>query len=132
MNTDAAPADTHHPADRLAARRIRHAWWTGLLHATGSAALLLATGHNVVLAAHYPLVSALAILLLAFGVRHGSRVAAFLLCAAVLTPALIKLIIGALHVADLPAFPLAALYFRGFIGTLHGAQARTARPRIGV
>lgn len=107
-------------------RRVRDAWIAGVVHAVGSAFFLLATGHNVVLAAHYPFVSALAILVLAVGVRRRSRIAAALLFIAVLTPALIKLIVGALHMADLPAFPLAALYVRGFVGTLrlHRQRAR--------
>lgn len=104
--------------------RIRDAWVTGIVHGTGSAVILLATGHNVVLAAHYPLLSALAILILALGVRRRSRMAAILLCAAVLMPALIKLIVGALHVADLPAFPLAAIYGRGVAGTLRHHRLR--------
>jgi hypothetical protein len=102
-----------------AQRQMRDAWLTGIVHAAGSALILLTTGHNVVLAAHYPLVSAGAVLLLAFGVRRGSRIAAVLLLVAVLTPASIKLVVGALHPGDLPAFPLAVLYARGLAGTLH-------------
>jgi hypothetical protein len=86
--------------------------------------VLLTSGVNLVLAAHYPLVSALAILLLAFGVRRGSRAAALLLFLATLTPAAIKLVIGMLHLADLPAFPLAALYLRGLLGTLRRHRLR--------
>jgi hypothetical protein len=106
------------------ARRMRDAWITGVVHAAGSAVILLTTGVNIVLAAHYPLVSALAILLLAYGIRRGSRVAAFLLFLAAITPAAIKLVLGVLHLADLPAFPLAALYLRGFLGTLQYHRRR--------
>jgi hypothetical protein len=101
-----------------AERWVRDAWITGAVHAAGSALILLATGVNVVLAAHYPLVSAAAILLLALGVRRRSRAAALLLFVAVLAPAFIKLMIGALHPTDLPAFPLAALYARGLAGAI--------------
>jgi len=101
---------------RRAETRIRHAWITGVVHATGSALILLTTGVNIVLAAHYPLLSALAILLLAFGIRRGSRAAALLLFLAAITPAAIKLALGVLHPADLPAFALGALYLRGFVG----------------
>jgi hypothetical protein len=97
---------------------MQRAWITGVLHATGSALVLLTTGINIVLAAHYPLVSALAILLLAYGIRRGSRAAALLLVLATVAPATIKLAVGALHLADLPAFPLAAAYLRGFVATL--------------
>jgi hypothetical protein len=97
---------------------IRQAWLTGVVHGAGSALILLATGVNIVLAAHYPLLSALAILLLAYGIRRGSRVAALLLFLAAITPAAIKLALGVLHPADLPALPLAALYLRGFFGTM--------------
>lgn len=62
--------------NRAAMRRIRDAWLTGMAHALVSAAVLLATGHNIVLSAHYPLLSAAAILLLALGIRPGSRAAA--------------------------------------------------------
>jgi hypothetical protein len=110
------PADAE--ALHIAERRVRDAWITAVVHATGSTVILLATGVNIVLAAHYPVASAAAVLLLGVGVRRRSRVAAFTLFAAALTPALIKLFLGALHPADLPAFPLAALYARGFIGTL--------------
>jgi hypothetical protein len=103
---------------------IRHAWITGVLHATGSSLVLLTSGVNLVLAAHYPLVSALAILLLAFGIRRGSRAAALLLFLATLTPAAIKIVVGMLHLADLPAFPLAALYLRGFAGTVRQHRLR--------
>jgi hypothetical protein len=106
-----------------AERWIRHAWLTAVLHATGSAAVLLLTGHNVVLAAHYPLLSAAAILLLAVGIRRRSRTAALLLFLAALTPAAVKLLLGALHASDLPAFPLAFLYGRGLIGTLRHRRA---------
>jgi hypothetical protein len=74
---------------------------------------------NVLLAAHYPVLSAAAILGLGYAMRRGSRAAALLLVIAVLTPALTKLALGALHLTDLPAFPLAALYGRGLLGTLH-------------
>ncbi|CAN5700619.1 hypothetical protein BH23GEM9_BH23GEM9_19940 [soil metagenome] len=103
---------------RQAESWMRHAWITGVIHATGSALVLLATGVNIVLAAHYPLLSALAILLLAYGIRRGSRTAALLLFLAAITPAAVKLVLGVLHPADLPAFPLAAMYLRGFVGTL--------------
>jgi hypothetical protein len=109
-----------------ALRWMRHAWITGVLHAIGSALVLLTTGVNIVLAAHYPLVSAVAILLLAWGIRRGSRAAALLLFLATLSPATIKLFIGALHLTDLPAFALAALYLRGFVGTL---VFRRSQPR---
>lgn len=101
-----------------AARWIRHAWLTAVTHAVGSTFILAATGVNLVLAAHYPVLSAGAILGLGYAVRRGSRLAALLLVAAVATPALIKLVLGAIHPTDLPAFPLAALYARGFLGTL--------------
>jgi hypothetical protein len=104
---------------RVAERRIRDGWIAGVVHAAGSALILVATGHNIVLAAHYPLLSAAAILALALAVRRRSRVAAFLLFTAAVSPASIKLALGALHAADLPAFPLAALYLRAFMGTLH-------------
>jgi hypothetical protein len=111
-----------------AERWIRHAWIAGVVHALASALVLLTTGTNIVLAAHYPLVSALAILLLALGVRRRSRSAAFVLSAAVLTPALLKLILGVLHATDLPAFPLAALYGRGLLGTVRHHRLRRTRP----
>jgi hypothetical protein len=113
-----------------AERRIRDAWLTGVAHAVGSSVILLATGHNIVLAAHYPLVSAAAILLLALGIRRGSRAAALLLVIATLTPASIKVVVGALHAADLPAFPLALLYARGLAGTvqLHRERAALRNP----
>jgi hypothetical protein len=103
---------------------MRHAWITGVVHATGSALVLLTTGVNIVLAAHYPLVSAVAILLLAYGTGRGSRAAALLLFLATVTPAAIKLVVGALHLADLPAFPLAAVYLRGFMGTVRYHRLR--------
>jgi hypothetical protein len=112
-----------------ARRQIHHAWLTSIVHAVGSATLLVATGVNIGLAAHYPLASAAAVLLLGFGVRQRSRVAAALLLAAALSPALIKLVVGAFHAADLAAFPLSAMYARGLIGTVRvrraapGAQA---------
>jgi hypothetical protein len=109
---------------RRAGRRIRDAWMAAVAHGVGSAAILLVTGVNIVLAAHYPLVSAGAVLLLGVAVRRRSRAAAFLLLAAVLTPATIKLLLGALHPADLPAFALAVLYGRGFIGTLEYHRLR--------
>jgi hypothetical protein len=109
-------------------RWMRHAWITGVLHAGGSALVLLTTGVNIVLAAHYPLVSAAAILLLAYGIRRGSRAAALLLFLATLTPAAIKLAVGALHLADLPAFPLAALYLRGFAGSVRHHRLRRQQP----
>jgi hypothetical protein len=55
--------------------------------------------------------------LLAVGVRHRSRVAAFLLFAGVLTPAAIKLLVGTPQV-DAPALLLAAIYGRGFLALL--------------
>jgi hypothetical protein len=106
------------------ARRIRDAWLTGVAHAVGSAAVLLATGHNIVLAAHYPLLSAAAILLLALGIRRGIRTAALLLALATITPAAIKAAVGALHAADLPAFPLAIIYARGLVGTVQARRQR--------
>jgi hypothetical protein len=130
--SDADPFDTDEHRDARA--WIRHAWITGLLHATGSALVLVTSGVNLVLAAHYPLVSALAILLLAFGIRGGSRAAALLLFVATLTPAAIKLVVGMLHLADLPAFPLAALYLRGLVGTVRHHRLRAAgrgRPKKG-
>ena len=105
-----------------AARRIRDAWLTGVAHAFVSAAVLLATGHNIVLSAHYPLLSAAAILLLALGIRRGSRAASLILLLATLTPAANKLVVGALHASDLPAFPLAVLYARGLVGTAQAHQ----------
>jgi hypothetical protein len=122
-------ADAHDDPRRAdeALQWVRHAWITGVLHATGSTLILLTTGVNIVLAAHYPLVSALAILLLAYGTRRGIRAAALLLFLAAVTPATIKLILGALHLADLPAFPLAALYLRGFVGAvrMHRLEAKS-------
>jgi hypothetical protein len=107
------------PAEAARASRwIRDAWIAGVVHAMGSSFVLLATGVNVVLAAHLPLASAAAILVLALGIRRGSRIAALLLFMAAFTPAAIKLGIGMLQPADLPAFPLAGLYLRGFVGTL--------------
>jgi hypothetical protein len=115
---DGSPADGS-PADGSRAdRRIRDAWLTGVGHGVGSALILLTTGYNIVLAAHYPLLSALAIVALAFGVRRGSRAAALLLVLAVATPATVKLVLGVLHAADLPAFALAAVYARGLAGTI--------------
>jgi hypothetical protein len=116
-------------AIRSARSRIRTAWITSWVHALGSALILLATGVNLVLAAHYPLASAAAVLLLGEGVRRRSRLAAFLLFAAALAPALIKVILGALHPTDLPAFPLAFLYGRGFLGTLRYHRAAVP-PRV--
>jgi hypothetical protein len=109
-----------------AARRVRDAWVAGVVHACGSAAILITTGQNVVLAAHYPLLSAAAILLLALGIRRGSRIAAMLLFLAAVTPASVKLALGMLHPADLPAFPLALLYARGFIGTMQARSSAVA------
>lgn len=110
-----------------AARRIRDAWLTGVAHALVSAAVLLATGHNIVLSAHHPMLSAAAILLLALGARRGSRAALLILLLATITPAAIKLVVGALHAADLPAFPLAALYARGLVGTVQARRPARAR-----
>jgi hypothetical protein len=93
-------------------------------HALGSAAVLLTTGHNIVLSAHYPLLSAAAILLLALGIRRGIRTAALLLVLATITPAAIKAVVGALHAADLPAFPLALIYARGLVGTVQARRQR--------
>jgi hypothetical protein len=121
-------ADITTAARTRAERWIRDAWIVGVVHAAGSALVLVTTGTNIVLAAHYPLLSAVAILLLALGVRRGSRVAALLLFAAALTPALIKLILGVLHATDLPAFPLAALYGRGLIGTVRRQRLRRMPP----
>jgi hypothetical protein len=109
---------------RRAARQIRDGWITAAVHSLGSTIILLATGINIVLAAHLPVASAGAILLLGAGVRRGSRVAAALLVAAALTPALIKLIVGALHPADLPAFPLAFLYARALTGAIRHHRLR--------
>jgi hypothetical protein len=103
---------------RVAERQIRHAWITAVVHAVGSALILVTTDVNLGLAAHYPLASAGAILLLGFGIRRRSRVAAAVLLVAAITPALIKLALGALHPADLPAFPLAILYARGLVGAV--------------
>lgn len=103
---------------RVAERQIRHAWITAVVHAVGSALILVTTGVNIVLAAHYPLASAAAILLLGLGIRRRSRVAAAVLLVAAITPALIKLALGALHPADLAAFPLAFLYARGLAGAV--------------
>ena len=89
--------------------------------------MLLATGHNIVLSAHYPLLSAAAILLLALGIRRGSRAAALIILLATITPAAIKMVVGALHVTDLPAFPLTVLYARGLVGTI---QARRQGARL--
>jgi hypothetical protein len=116
MNGYTSEADA--PARRTAERWIRAAWITAMLHATGSALILVTTGVNIVLAAHYPLWSAAAILVLGMGIRRRSRVAALLLLAAALSPALIKLTLGVLHLADLPAFPLAFLYGRGLVGAV--------------
>jgi hypothetical protein len=113
------------------ARRIRDAWLTGMAHAIGSAALLLATGHNIVLAAHYPLLSAAAILLLALGIRRGIRTAAVLLVLATITPAAIKSVVGTLHAADLPAFPLAMMYARGLVGTVQARRRQGQQNRLG-
>jgi hypothetical protein len=99
-------------------RWIRHAWFTAVAHAVGSTLILLTTGVNIVLAAHYPVVSAAAILGLGYGMRRGSRAAALLLVVAVASPAAVKLAVGALHPADLPAFPLAILYARGLWGAI--------------
>lgn len=106
---------------------IRFAWITGVLHANGSALVLLASGVNIVLAAHYPLASAVAILLLALGIRRGMRTAALLLFLATATPAAIKLVVGVLHLADLPAIPLAAVYLRGFVATVRQHRLRRAQ-----
>jgi hypothetical protein len=105
-------------ARRVAERRIRQAWITAVVHGVGSALILVTTGVNIVLAAHYPLASAGAVLLLGFAVRARSRVAAAVLLVAAITPALIKLALGMLHLADLPAFPLAFLYARGLVGAV--------------
>lgn len=105
---------------------IRRAWITGVFHGLGSAAILLLTGRNIVLAAQYPLLSAAIIILLALCVRQGSRVAAFLMFAAVLTPAVLKLFLGTTHV-DVAAFVLAAIYGHGFLGTLRYRRARQAQ-----
>jgi pimeloyl-ACP methyl ester carboxylesterase len=96
---------------------IRRAWITGVFHGLASAAILLLTGRNIVLAAQYPLASAAAIIALALFVRQRSRTAAFLLFVAVLTPATLKLFLGTVHV-DVAAFVLAAVYGHGFIGTV--------------
>lgn len=96
---------------------IRRAWITGVFHGLASAAILLVTGRNIVLAAQYPLVSAAAIITLALFVRQRSRTAAFLLFVAVLTPATLKLFLGTVHV-DVAAFVLAAVYGHGFLGTV--------------
>jgi hypothetical protein len=106
---------------------MRHAWITGVVHATGSALVLLTTGVNIVLSAHYPLVSAGAILLLAYGTGRGIRTAAMLLFLATVTPITVKLVLGALHPSDLPALPLAALYLRGFVGTVGFHRLRSPR-----
>jgi hypothetical protein len=130
IHTGGVPPDGDDEQRRASDARqwLRHAWITGVIHVFGSTLVLLTTGVNIVLAAHYPLVSALAILLLAYGIRRGSRAAALLLFLATLTPAAIKLVVGALHLADLPAIPLAALYLRGFVGTLRHHRLRRQRP----
>lgn len=91
---------------------------TSVIHAVGSSGILLATGINIGLAAHYPLLSAAAVLFLGAGIRRGSRAAALLLLLAAATPAMIKLILGALHVADAAAVPLSMMYARGLAGTI--------------
>lgn len=100
----------------------RVAWITGVVHAVGSSLLLVTTGRNVALAAHYPLASALAVLVLALGIRQGSRVAAVLLFVAAVTPALVKLALGALHPADLAAFVLGPVYALGMVGTFRARR----------
>lgn len=105
-------------ADRASARlAIRRAWITGVFHGLASAAILLATGRNVVLSAHYPLVSAAVVVFLALCLRQGSRLAAFVLFAGVLAPAVVKLVLGGFAV-EWVAFLLAAVYLHGFLGTL--------------
>jgi hypothetical protein len=103
---------------------IRRAWITGVFHGLASAAILLATGRNIVLAAHYPLISAAVVVFLALCVRQGSRLAAFVLFAGVLAPAVVKLAAGGYPV-EWVAFVLAAVYGHGFLGTLryHGAAS---------
>ena len=101
---------------------VRLAWVTGVAHALGSSVLLVTTGRNVALAAHYPLASALAVLVLALGIRQGSRVAAVLLFVAALAPALVKLALGALHPADLAAFVLGPVYGLGAVGTFRARR----------
>jgi hypothetical protein len=119
----AAPPEANAAVKHAAAGRIRDAWVAGLAHGVGSALIMLATGQNIVLAAHYPLLSAAAIVALALGIRRGSRVAALLLLLAAATPAVIKMALGVLHAADLPAFPLALLYARGLVGTVQMHRA---------
>ncbi|HSJ23905.1 MAG TPA: hypothetical protein VK929_04410 [Longimicrobiales bacterium] len=103
-------------------RRVRHAWLTSVIHAVGSSVVLLATGLNVGLAAHYPLLSAGAVFLLGLGIRRGSRVAALLLLLAAATPAVIKLMLGVLHATDAAALPLSIMYARGLAGTIRLAS----------
>ena len=115
MNENRAAGRAPHAASaRLA---IRRAWITGVFHGLASAAILLATGRNVVLSAHYPLVSAAVVVFLALCIRQGSRLAAFVLFAGVLAPAVVKLAVGGFPV-EWVAFLLAAVYLHGFLGTL--------------
>lgn len=118
-------ADAAGRARAAAELSIRRAWITGVFHGLASATILLATGHNIVLAARYPLVSAVVIIALALFVRQRSRTAAFLLFAAVVTPATLKLFLGTVHV-DVAAFVLAAVYGHGFLGTVRYRRWRSS------
>lgn len=102
------------------------AWVTGVVHAGASALLLATTGRNVALAAHYPLASALAVLILALGVRRGSRVAALVLFVGAMAPPLVKLTLGAIHPVDLAGFVLGPLYGLGLAGTVRARRVAGA------
>jgi hypothetical protein len=103
---------------------IEIAWRTGVAQAVVTAAILLLTGRNILLSAHYPLVSALAVLLLALAVRRGSLAAAVLLFLGVLAPPVVKLMAGVLQPEDVPGLPLAAVYGFGVAGTFRRRRAR--------
>jgi hypothetical protein len=98
-------------------RWVEIAWRVGVVQAVATALILLVAGRNILLSAHYPLVSALAVLVLALGVRRGSRVAAVILFVGVLAPSAIKLAAGVLQPVDIAAFPLAAVYGLGVAGS---------------
>jgi hypothetical protein len=127
--SDAGAAGGHAQAMRTglesARLAIKRAWITGVFHGLASAAVLLATGRSIVLSAHYPLVSAAVVVFLALCVRQGSRLAAFILFAGVLAPAVVKLAMGGYPV-EWVAFLLAAVYGHGFLGTLRHHAATTA------
>ena len=117
-----SPDGASQPGRPRAERWIRIAWITGVSHAVGSSFVLLATGRNIALAAHLPLASAAAVLVLALWMRRGSPVAAVLLFVAAVTPALVKLALGVLHPADLAAFVLGPLYGLGMVGTFRARR----------